>query len=419
MSKLASRWDWTTIFLYLIFVFWGWVAIYSASVKNTDASIFNLNFNFGKQLIWIVLALAAGVVVLYTDTKFIEFVAPGVYVASVILMTITAIWGKEINGAKAWLEIGGIRLQSSEFGKVGTSLFLAAYMSRYNFSFKYWRHRLAVFAIVALPFGLTMMQKDTGTALVFTSFLIMLYREGLSAKYLLLVLGVGISAVLGLVTNPVLLVSGIALAALMSYYFFYSKKFLWVHVALGVLFCTTALGMDYIVDRVLKPHQRNRIYAALNPEIDPQGLNWNTLQSKIAIGSGGFSGKGFLQGTQTKFDFVPQQDTDFIFCTIGEETGWLGSALFLVLMFAFLAQLTYLAENSKSPFARVFGYGTVSILFFHLTVNIGMTIGLIPVIGIPLPFFSYGGSSLLSFTLMVFILLNFYANRTNVLSARR
>lgn len=419
MSRFESRIDWTVVLIYILFVVWGWVAIYAASVKNTDASIFNLQFTFGKQLIWIVVALAVGIVVLYTDTKFIELVSPVVYGASLLLMTLTVLFGKEINGAKAWLDVGGFRLQSSEFGKLGTALFLASYMSRFNFSFKYFRHRLTIFGIIALPIMLTMLQKDTGTALVFTSFLVMVYREGLNPIYLLMLFALGISAILGLVTNPVLLVSGISLAVVLSYYFLYNKKFLGVHVALGLLFCATSLGVDYVVDNVLKPHQRNRIYAALDPESDPQGVNWNTLQSKIAIGSGGFSGKGFLQGTQTKFDFVPQQDTDFIFCTIGEESGWLGSTAFLALMFVFLWQLTHMAENSKSAYARIFGYGVVSIIFFHVTVNIGMTIGLIPVIGIPLPFFSYGGSSLVSFTVMVFVMLNFYANRTNVLAPRR
>ncbi|MDW8333094.1 MAG: rod shape-determining protein RodA [Bacteroidia bacterium] len=419
MSRFESRLDWTTLVIYLIFVFWGWVTIYAASVKNTDASIFNLQFNFGKQLIWMAIALTAGVVVLYTDSKLIEFLAPVVYVATVVLMVVTALFGKEINGAKAWLDLGSFRVQSSEFGKLGTALFLASFMSRYNFSLKNWRHRWTMFAIVALPFGLTLWQKDTGTALVFLSFLMVFYREGINPFYLFFLVAMGVSAILGLVTNPVLLVVGIALAATLSYYFLFNKKFLWVHAALATLFCATALGVDYVVDHVLKPHQRNRIYAALDPESDPQGVNWNSLQSKIAIGSGGFGGKGFLQGTQTKFEFVPQQDTDFIFCTIGEEFGWVGSAIFLILTFVFLSQLTTMAESSKTAFARIFGYGTVSILFFHFTVNIGMTIGLIPVIGIPLPFFSYGGSSLVSFTIMIFVMQNFYANRVNVLAPRR
>jgi rod shape determining protein RodA len=283
-------------------------------------------------------------------------------------------------------------------------------MSRFNFSFKSWSNRLGVIGIIGLPMALTLLQKDTGTALVSFSFIFMFLREGLSPLYFILLTLVVVFAVMALVMHKLIVIAIIAFLAWLSYFFLFRSRHKIVHFIMAAALSGVVLSVDYVVNNILKPHQQSRIVALFNPEIDPLGVNWNTTQSKIAIGSGGVFGKGFLNGNRTKYHFVPQQGTDFIFCTIGEEYGWFGSVVLLVLFLVLLAQILFLAENARSPFARIFGYSVASILFFHIAINIAMTIGLAPVIGIPLPFLSYGGSSLISFTLMIFVLLNFYAN---------
>ncbi|MCS6904687.1 MAG: rod shape-determining protein RodA [Bacteroidia bacterium] len=413
MEREGLKIDWTSIILWGLFVLLGWLNIYAATSLNAgpDAFIFDISYDFGKQLFWIAIAGILGFIVLILDNRLVEISSYVLYGAGILLLILVLLIGKEVNGSKSWLTLGPLRLQPSEFMKLFTAMAVAKFMSRFNFSFKSWTNRLGVASLIGLPTLLVVLQKDTGTALVFMSFIFMLLREGLNPLYFILFSLVIVFSVMALIIHKLLVITIIAFLAWLSYFFAFRSRYKIIHLILAASLSGVVLSVDYIVNHILRPHQRNRIIALFNPEIDPLGLNWNTTQSKIAIGSGGFWGKGFLNGNRTKYHFVPQQATDFIFCTVGEEYGWVGSVLLLVLFFAFLAQILFLAENARSTYARVFGYSIASIFFFHIAVNIAMTIGLAPVIGIPLPFFSYGGSSLISFTLMLFVLLNFYANR--------
>lgn len=470
--------DWLTLGLYIFFVVFGWLNIYAASTNDASLDLFNLSYNYGKQFVFVVGCLVMGIALIqFIDVRDVEFTAYIVYGLTVLALLAVAFFGREVNGARAWFELGGFRFQPGEFAKLGVLLALAKVMSQPLFSLRRTRDRLVVAAIIGVPILLILKQNDTGTALVYLGLVLMLYREGLSPLYLIagfllgvfgimallvdiqivlnllvaltfglyiyqarnrrwfthLVSFIGLNLVLFLVlvNNPFSFQIGtftlthewlmIALDSVMVIGFIiYLVRFrirqwsFYVIVFVGFVFFVGAV--DFIFERVLQPHQRNRIEALFNPEIDPNGINWNTRQSKIAIGSGGLVGKGYLQGTQTKFDFVPQQHTDFIFCTIGEEWGWVGSTVLIVAFFLFLAQLLFMAEECKSKFGRVFTYGVACLFFVHIAINIAMTIGLAPVIGIPLPFFSYGGSSLITFSLMYFLAAKFYAVRTNVLA---
>jgi rod shape determining protein RodA len=411
--------DWVSLLLMGVLLLIGWLNIYAASSKSLSAEIFDLDLESGRQMIWIAVAILTGLVVLSLDTKFIEFTSLGIYGLCMLLLVLVLLFGHEVNGSKSWFELGFFRLQPSEFAKVGTAMALARVMSTVNFSLRNTADQLKVLAVIGLPIGLILLQKDTGTALVFCSFFFVLFREGMSYVYVVFLLLAGIFAVLAIVANKVLVIIAILSLGFLSYYFVFRYRHLRLHIAIATALVGLTLSIDFIVNQVLLPHQRVRILALFDPKVDPLGANWNTTQSKIAIGSGGLTGKGFLNGTQTKYDFVPQQSTDFIFCTVGEEHGWFGSVLVLALFFLFLYQLIQMAELAKSDYSRVFGYAVASIFFFHIVVNISMTIGLAPVIGIPLPFFSYGGSSLLAFTTMVFMLQNLFANRIHILTHSR
>ncbi len=411
--------DWLLLLLYFLFIIFGWLNVYSASVQDTSTSIFNLNYNYGKQFFWIAVAVSTGIVVLVLDTKFLEAISYLVYGLCILMLVGVLLFGREVNGARAWFEIGSFRLQPGEFAKIGTAMALARYMSNWDFSLDNARCRWVITGIIGLPV-LLIIPEDTGTALVFVSFLFMLFREGISPVLMLLglicVLLVSITLIWQSYWELVWLIIGLTA---LCWYFLFKRRYWLQHVLLGLLFIGIVSSVEFVLDYVLKSHQKTRILALFNPNTDPLGTGWNIIQSKIAVGSGGWLGKGFLSGTQTKYDFVPQQDTDFIFCTIGEEHGWIGSTLLLILFFVFLAQLLYVAENSKSKYARIYGYSVTGIFFFHIAINVGMVIGIAPVIGIPLPFFSYGGSSLLSFTIMLFMVLNHYSNRTNILMHER
>jgi len=408
--------DWLTLILYVMLVGFGWMNIYAASSTALDVSILNTQYGFGKQFIWILLCGGLAAVILMTETKLVELFAFVIYGICIAGLIGVLLFGREVNSSRSWFEIGSFRLQPSEFAKVGTALALAKYMSRYNFSFDRMQQRLVAIGIIALPALLILLQRDTGTALVFSSFIFMFFREGLAPRYLILIFLLTLFGVLALVL-PQLTVQLILLGLVVfSYIFLFRLKAIWLHVWLLGILGVEVLGIDFFVNYILLPHQQIRLVSLFNPSVDPMGAGWNITQSKIAIGSGGLFGKGYLEGTQTKFDFVPQQDTDFIFCTVGEEWGWIGSILLLIAFFLLIYQVLTIAENSRTRFARVYGYCVASLFFFHVAINIGMTIGFAPVIGIPLPFFSYGGSSLIAFTMMLFLLLNLYANRLNVLS---
>jgi rod shape determining protein RodA len=417
-DNITHKIDWVTVLIYGFIVFLGWLNIYAVTYdENATTSIFNIDLNSGRQLIFIGGSVVIILAILIIDRQFYEAFAYIIYGAILFMLLLVPVIGKEVGGNKAWLGIGSFGVQPSEFAKFATALVVAKLIGSIGFKIDNFKNQMILFALIGAPMMLILLQKDTGTALVFTVFLVVFFREGMSPFILLLGLAFGLIFVLTLlVENQYYLYIGIAaflvLAILMG-----RKKFKRIALlSVGALSIILVIeSVDYIVTNVLKPHQQNRIKALINPDADPLGFGWNVTQSKIAIGSGGFLGKGFLEGTQTKYDFVPEQSTDFIFCTIGEEHGWIGSLVTIALFMALLLRIVFLAERQKNKFARVYGYSVACILFFHFAVNIGMTIGLFPVIGIPLPFFSYGGSSLWGFTILLFIFLKLDAHRMQVL----
>ena len=417
-DNITDKIDWVTVLIYGAIVFLGWLNIYAVTYDaNAETSIFSLDLNSGRQLVFIGGSLVIILAILIIDRQFYETFAYIIYGFLMLVLLLVPLIGKEVGGNKAWLGIGSFGVQPSEFAKFATALVIAKTIGSIGFKIDNLKNQLILFALIGAPMLLILLQKDTGTALVFTVFVVVFFREGMSP--FLILIGLACSAIFVLtllVDNQYYLhiVIGVLLlfAILMG-----RKKF--KRIALLTIGALTVVVMiesvDYIVTNVLKPHQQNRIKALINPDADPLGFGWNVTQSKIAIGSGGFIGKGFLEGTQTKFDFVPEQSTDFIFCTIGEEHGWIGSLFTISLFMLLLLRIIFLAERQKNKFARVYGYSVACILFFHFAVNIGMTIGLFPVIGIPLPFFSYGGSSLWGFTILLFIFLKLDAHRMQVL----
>ena len=335
----------------------------------------------------------------------------------ILLLFLVPIIGKEVGGNKAWLGIGSFGVQPSEFAKFIVAMAVAKYIGSVGFRMDNLRQQLVLFGMIGLPMLLILLQKDTGTALVFTSFIFVFYREGMSPFLMIVGICAAVIFILTLLIPNQLYLHAAIVVTLALLIAFGKKKLkrILILTAGAIVIMGVIESVDYVITDVLKPHQQNRIKALINPDADPLGFGWNVTQSKIAIGSGGFIGKGFLKGTQTKFDFVPEQSTDFIFCTIGEEHGWVGSLITVGLFVVFLLRIIFIAERQKSRFTRVYAYSVVSIFFFHFAVNIGMTVGLFPVIGIPLPFFSYGGSSLWGFTILLFILLKLDAHRGQML----
>lgn len=409
--------DWVTVALYAAIVFLGWLNIYAVTYDQTnEVSIFSLQLNSGRQLLFIAGGAIIIMGILIMDMRFYETFAYVIYGFIMFLLLLVPIIGKEVGGNKAWLGIGSFGVQPSEFAKFATALAVAKYMGSVGFKMDQLRNQVILFTMIGVPMLLILLQKDTGTALVFTVFTLVFFREGMSP--LLIIMGViaAIIFILTLLVNEYYLFA--AIGVILTAAIMLGKK-KWKRIGLltaaALLVCGVIVSVDYVVNNVLKPHQQNRVKALINPDADPLGFGWNVTQSKIAIGSGGFTGKGFLKGTQTKFDFVPEQSTDFIFCTIGEEHGWLGSLFTMALFIGLMLRVIFLAERQKNRFARVYGYSVACIFFFHFAVNIGMTIGLFPVIGIPLPFFSYGGSGLWGFTILLFILLKLDIHRSQVL----
>ena len=415
--------DIPAVLLYFALAIFGWLTIYAVSSNGGEVGLFEMGTNHGKQFIWLGISTVVGIVILSLDNRFLESLVSYVaYILALLLLVLVLFIGKEVNGAKSWLIIAGIQIQPAEFAKVATAMALARYMSQLNFSLKNQGNALTAFAIVAIPGVIVLLQNDTGSALVFASFLIVFFREGLNPVIPVLLLAIGAVGIATLwVGNPWYVSIAILSLGVLSFILTYNKRSVFGSAILHVLIIAFFIGLSFSTDTIVKKlpqHQQNRIMVLFNPDIDKQGAGYNVRQSKIAIGSGGMWGKGYLQGNYTKGDFVPKQVTDFIFCTIGEERGWVGSTFLLGFFFLFLWRIRFLAENSKTRYARIYGYSVLSILFFHILVNIGMTIGLIPVIGIPLPFFSYGGSSLLAFTILIAVLLNLHAYRSNVLGKK-
>ncbi|MGZ2368868.1 rod shape-determining protein RodA [Ancylomarina sp. YFZ004] len=468
--SLIKNLDWMTVMLYAILVFLGWINIYAAVYNEDHQSIFDATQRYGKQLIWIGAAFFIAIIILTIESKFYSAFAYPTLILMILLLLAVLVFGVKVNGARSWFQLGSIRFQPAEFAKFATNLAIARYLSQHNFKIHKIKSLFITGLILFTPAVLILMQNDTGSALVYSVFILVLYREGLSGFVLLLALLAAIFFIFTLIYssftvailiviiaaislkmigihikqiaiafallagsfgtlwlinkgtglqlgNFSLLVSSMILNAAPFLLYSYRNKIknaaLVLLLVIGSLFYT--FSVSYIFNRILEPHQQQRINELLGIQSDPYGAGYNVNQSKIAIGSGGFNGKGFLNGTQTKFNFVPEQSTDFIFCTVGEEWGFLGSALVLILHLSLILRLIFLAERQRSSFSRIYGYGVASILFFHIAVNVGMTIGLAPVIGIPLPFFSYGGSSLWSFTILLFIFLRLDANRLELL----
>jgi rod shape determining protein RodA len=417
-DDISVKLDWTTILLFVALVTLGWLNIFAAIYDETaNQTIWDLSLSSGRQLMFIAAAAVIVLMIIIIDMRFYETFAYLFYGLILVLLFLVPLIGKEVGGNKAWIGIGSFGVQPSEFAKFITALAVAKYIGSVGFRMDNLRNQAVLFALIGVPIILIQLQKDTGTALVFTSFVLVFYREGMSP--FLLIVGVCAATIFVLtllIPNPLYLHAAIAIILILLISFG-KKKFKRIAILVigALLISGVIVSVDYVVNNVLKPHQQNRVKVLVNPDIDPLGVGWNVTQSKIAIGSGGLNGKGFLRGTQTKFDFVPKQSTDFIFCTIGEEFGWIGSLVVIGLFVALLLRVIFLAERQKSRFARAYGYSVACILFFHFAINIGMTVGLFPVIGIPLPFFSYGGSSLWGFTILLFVLLKLDAHRSQVL----
>jgi rod shape determining protein RodA len=428
-DSLSRNIDWITILLYALFITMGWLNIF-AVVYNPDPevkqNIFDLSLNSGKQLLWIGSAFILILMIFAVDFKFYNAFAYVLYAFIIVMVMATIFIGIEVNGSHSWIGVGDFRVQPAEFAKLCTALALSRYLGNVNTKFEKRDTKLIVAGILLLPCIFILLQNETGGVLVFSAFILVLFREGLSPWILIIGVATVTLFILTLVVDKYYLSFGIlALAALVIILRVSTvRKVIFKPIMLNslliigvaVICIGIVFSVDFVINNVLKEHQRNRIMVLVNPEIDKRGQGYQINQSKVAIGSGGFFGQGFLQGTQTKFDFVPEQSTDFIFCTIGEEHGWFGSTILIVLYVLFMVRLVNLAERQKEKFARIYGYCVVSIIFFHFMVNIGMTIGVFPIIGIPLPFFSYGGSSLWSFTILLFIFLKLDAHRKQVLA---
>lgn len=415
MNKSFYRLDWITIILYLALVSYGLINIYSTNY-NENSSLFNFSIPVGKQFIFFGVSIVAAVVILITKAKVFERFASIFYLISILSLIGLFIFGKNISGATSWYTFGGIGLQPSEFAKVTTALAVSKILSEIQVDLKKIKSLFQIGFVITLPMILIILQPDPGTALVFVGFFFVLFREGLNVIFLLVIIGLIFFFILALMA-PIPFIFTSIITLLISMYFF-SKKLnkkasLLPYLLVIFLSCGYVYSVDYIFNTVFEQRHRDRINIILGKEFDSQGIGYNINQSKIAIGSGGWNGKGFLQGTQTKGDFVPQQHTDYIFSTIGEEWGFYGSSLVVVAFCFLIIRIIYKTENLKNKFARIYGHSLASLLFFHFFINIGMSLGLVPTVGIPLPFISYGGSSLLAFSCLLFIFLNLDANRLN------
>ena len=415
-KNIFANIDLVTIVIYLMLVLFGWVNIY-ASQYNDDI-LFALDFSsrYGKQFYFIIISLVAALIILIIDWKFYYSLSYIIYGIIIFSLCAVLIIGGVTNGAVSWFQIGSIKIQPSEMAKFATALALARFFNMQHIKEQKISTKLYSYLIILLPIILIIFQNDLGTALIFSSFILVLYREGLSINILFFFLILGVVCLLSLLINQMILIYIFSFIAVICILFFrFNKKDI-----LTILFSWTfsivlVMGTNYFVNNILSDHHTKRINILLGKEFDPYGAGYNLIQSKIAIGSGGGFGKGFLNGTQTRFDFVPEQSTDFIFCTIGEEWGFLGSLAFILLFIGLISRVILLSERQRSSFSRIYGYSVACILFFHFTINIGMTIGLIPTVGIPLPFISYGGSSLLGFTVLLFIFLNLDSYRLEIL----
>lgn len=418
-NKIIGKIDWPIVLIYLALVLIGWFSIFSAKYNEAHPSIFDFSMEYGKQLIWIGAALFVGFIILLIDAKFFNVFSLWIYIAVLLSLVAVLVYGKATKGATSWIEFGSIKFQPSEFAKMATALALAGYLDRLDTNLSKRKDCIVACALILIPMALVLVQNDTGSALVFISFIFVLYREGLPGAGWLMVAGV-VAILMFIFTlvwsqKTMYIILGAVFVLTLAYYLLTKKKYIVRMIGIFAIMFAFVFSVDYAFNEVLQTHQRNRILVMLGLLDDTKDVGYNVHQSKIAIGSGGFTGKGFLEGTQTKYDFVPEQHTDFIFCTVGEEGGFVGTAAVVLLYVALLVRLVVLAERQRTDFSRVYGYSIAGIFFMHFAINIGMTIGLMPVIGIPLPFLSYGGSSMLAFTMMLAIFVKQDANRLNVL----
>lgn len=415
------KFDWVIIVLFLLLVSFGWLNIMSASHVGEIENYFDMSQLYGKQLVFLGLTFVLIVLILSVEAKFYERFASIIYIVAMLALVGLFIFGKDVNGARSWYGIGSMTLQPSEFAKFATALAVAKYMSDLQTDMNTIQHQLRAVAIIILPAILILLQNDAGSTLVYASFFFVFYREGLQQIYLAIALSIIILAVLSLKFG-ILITAIIAVLIIFGVYFFRKKKrgSILQPIVILLICLSFSTGVKLFYEHVLKPHQQNRISLWLRLEKDPVKLErmkkeeaYNLIQSEKAISSGGFSGKGFLEGTRTTGKFVPEQETDYIFSTVGEEWGFLGSTFVVLLFVALIVRILILAESQKSQFSRVYGYGVASILFIHFTINTGMVMGLIPTVGIPLPFFSYGGSGLWGFTILLFIFVKLDSNKIN------
>ncbi len=409
------------VIIYLLLMIAGLMNIFSSTCDPYMENIkFSLSTNYGRQAIFIGVSLLIAFIILLTDGHFFEQTSYIFYIASCLLLALVIVIGTEISGAKSWIQIGSFSLQPSEFSKFATALAFSKFLSKHDYIKMTIKQKLILYGLLVIPIILIMLEPDAGSALVFLSFIIVLFREGFPMYIILLGFYLIVIVILSLIVNEIILIGSIGVVLVIAYFYFrrHTRRRKALLFRILLIFLISGAGVfatDYAYNNVISPHQKDRIEVLLGIKQDLKGAGYNVHQSKIAIGSGGLFGKGYLKGTQTKFDFVPEQQTDFIFCTVGEEFGFLGTFLVVGLFLALILRIIYLAEHQRSKFSRIYGYCVASIFFIHVVINVGMTIGLLPVIGIPLPFFSYGGSSLMAFTTLLFIFIKLDSFKYNLL----
>jgi len=413
-QKVTNNIDWISILLYSVLVILGWMTIYSASLPEQETSIFDIGQIYGKQILFIILSIPLIIVVLTVDAKIYDKYAFIFYGLALVLLMGLFVFGSTIKGQTNWYSFGGFGFQPSEFAKIATSLVLAKFLSDVQVNLKNTNHQLIAFGIIGVPVLLILLQPDAGSAMIFFALVLVLHREGLPSWYL----WTGTIAILlfflALLVKPFFLIAFIAIGVLLQ--FFLSRRINRNPILSTIVFVAMVgftLSVDYVYETVLEGHQKDRINVLFDKDVNIKKEGYNLNQSMIAIGSGGWFGKGYLEGTQTKGGFVPEQHTDYIFTTVGEEWGFVGAIVVIGLFVTLLLRIIYLAENQKSKFSRTYGYCVAAILFMHFFVNITMLIKLFPTIGVPLPFFSYGGSSLFAFTILLFIFIKMDANKVN------
>ncbi len=415
-NSIFENIDWLLVVFYLVLVLLGWINIYAAVYNEEHKNMFDLTQSYGRQMLWIGTSLVIGLAILVIDGKFYAAFSFPIYIVTMGILLVVLVIARDVQGARSWIEIGTFKLQPSEFAKFATNMALAKYLSALGIRMEDMKTKITAGLLILLPMALVLLQNDTGSALVFIAFIFVLYREGLSQNVLVFGFFAGVLFILALMVPNTVLIGVIGGLGVVAYLLMRKTKNNLIVILIITALCSgIVFSVDYAFNEILQTHQRERIEVLLGKRSDPKGAGYNVNQSLIAIGSGGLTGKGFLQGTQTKFDFVPEQSTDFIFCTVGEEWGFVGTSFVLILFTLLLYRIVFIAERQRSTYTRIYAYGVASILFFHLMINVGMAIGLAPVIGIPLPFFSYGGSSLWGFTVLLFVLIKLDSYRMYIL----